>query len=312
MRLLRRIVAWLPLRGWVQFVSTLFANSYFLSGFKGFCYPVLNCWSCPTASFACPIGALQNSAASARLSLRAGALLASVIPFYVLGTLVLFSALFGRLMCGWLCPFGWFQELVGRRGKRLRIPRWTTYLRYVSLVVPVLVIPYYTGEAWFSKLCPMGALEGSIPQPLLQPDLRSQLGMMWYLKLAILAVTIAAAYVWRRPFCGAVCPLGAFFSLFVRYSAWQTRFDDRRCVDCQLCVRNCPQGIDPRRDVNSHACISCLECTKCPYDAIKSQPIWRDLLAKEAGTARRSGITCHEATEVCVGKPDCHTQDDSK
>lgn len=291
MRLWRRVVAWLPVRGWVQLASTVLANSYFLSGFKGFCYPVLNCWACPTANFACPIGALQNSAAAARLSLRAGAPVTSVIPLYVLGTLVLFSALFGRLMCGWLCPFGWFQEIVGSRGKRLRIPRWTTYLRYVSLVVLVLVIPYYTGEAWFSKLCPMGSLEGSIPQPLLQPELRSQLGAMWYLKLAILALTIAAAYVWRRPFCGAICPLGAFFSLFSRYSAWQLSFDDDKCVNCLLCVRNCPQGIDPRRDVNSPACIGCLECCNCPYDAIASHPIWRRQVAGQGKPARRSGDT---------------------
>ncbi len=279
---MRGVAAWFSRRGWIQFLSTVLANSYPLVGLKGFCYPALNCWACPSAGFACPIGALQNSASSARLALRAGAPVTSVIPWYVVGTLVLFSAVFGRLMCGWLCPFGWFQELVGRRGKRWRVPRWLWHCRYAVLVVLVFVVPYYAGEPWFSKLCPMGSLEGSIPQPLLLPELRSQLGGMWYLKLAILAVTVGAAYLWRRPFCGVICPLGAIFSLFNRYSAWQIKFIGTRCVNCEWCVRSCPQGLDPRRDVNSHACVSCLECTKCAYGAIRSHPAWRRPTAESA------------------------------
>lgn len=294
----RQTPAWLSRRGWVQLLSAVLANSYYLSGLKGFCYPVLNCWSCPTANFACPIGALQNSASSARLALRAGAPMVSVVPLYVIGTLVLFSALFGRLMCGWLCPFGWFQELIGLRGKHLRLPQWTSYLRYVVLAGLVFAVPYYTGEAWFSKLCPMGSLEGSIPQPLLQPHLRSQLGAMWYLKLAILAAVVGAAYVWRRPFCGVICPLGAIFSMFNRYSAWQIRFAATRCVNCELCVRTCPQGLDPRREVNSHRCVSCLECTKCAYGAIRSQPVWRRPVVDQCTTARRPGPDVRKTTEA--------------
>jgi len=276
----------------VQAASFILANSYFLSRYKGFCYPALNCWACPSANFSCPIGALQNSSSSARLALKGDASWHAVVPVYVLGTLLLFSALFGRMMCGWLCPFGWFQELLAKLGPKLRLPRWTHYLRYVVLVGLVFVVPYLSGEAWFSKLCPMGAIEGGIPQPLLRPELRSQIGLMWYIKMAILAATIAAAIVWRRPFCGAICPLGAIFSLMHRWSAWRIAYDRETCTDCLYCVQACPQGLDPRTEVNGHACVGCLECEKCPFGAIRSRPMWADGAQGDEGSR---GAACPHA-----------------
>lgn len=265
---------WLDSRRWVQLASFIFANSLFLSRWKGFCYPVLNCWSCPTANFSCPIGALQNSSSGARLGIAGGKAWWAIVPLFVLGTLFFFSSTIGRMTCGWLCPTGWLQELLGRRGFGHRTPRWSWYFRYFVLVILVFVVPYYTSEAWFSKLCPMGALEGGIPQPLLRPELQSQIGLMWYLKMAILAAAIVAALVWRRPFCNVVCPLGAILSLMNRYSAWRIDYNRRKCTDCMWCVKSCPQGIDPRRDVNGHACIGCLECEKCPFGAIHSRAMW--------------------------------------
>lgn len=270
---------WLRHRFTVQVLSLVFANSFFLRHLKGFCYPVLNCWSCPGANFACPIGALQNACSDAGYTIAAaGNPLQAVlraIPVYVIGTLLLFSAFFGRMVCGWLCPFGWLQEQVGklRRAKR---PIWPalSYLRYAVLIFLVFVIPYHTHVAWFSKLCPQGALQGGLTQPLLDPSLRDMMGGWWWLKQVILLLTLVAMLLWRRPFCAVICPLGAIFSLFHRMSAWDIRWQEERCVHCGWCVKNCPQGIDPRYEVNSHRCVGCLECQKCPYDAIYSAPKW--------------------------------------
>ncbi|MEI6499930.1 MAG: 4Fe-4S binding protein [Armatimonadota bacterium] len=275
---------WLYSRRLVQLASFVFANSWFLSRFKGLCYPSLNCWACPSANFACPIGALQNSASSARLGLLGGKSFFQVLPLYVLGSLFFFGAIFGRMMCGWLCPFGWFQELIGRGGKQWRMPRWLAYGKYVVLVVLVFLIPFFTGESWFSKLCPMGAIEGGIPWPLLDHRLWSQIGAMWWIKMAILAATIVAAWLWRRPFCVSVCPLGAIFALSHRFSAWRLDYERGKCVDCLYCVEVCPVGIDPRRDLNGHACIGCLECQKCPYEAIYSRPMWQPSPQEDRGT----------------------------
>ena len=87
--------------------------------------------------------------------------------------------------------------------------------------------------------------------------------------MAILAATLLAAWAYRRPFCRAICPLGAIFSLFNRVSLVRLHWDEDACRDCMWCVRECPQGLDPRREVSSHACIGCLRCVGCPFGAIK-------------------------------------------
>ena len=266
---------WLYYRGYVQFFSTLLANSYYLRGLKGFCYPVLNCWSCPAANFACPIGALQVASIKTRSGLVAGTPLRALLPLYTLGTLVLFSALLGRMMCGWLCPFGWLQDLVGRlRRDKWRLPQWANNIRYLMLVGAVLIIPYFTGDMWFTNFCPQGALQAGIFQPLLHPELRPGIQTMWYVKQGILLATLVAMVFIRRPFCVMICPLGAFFSLFNRWSAWQIRYDAQACTNCMRCVQNCPVGLDPREQVDGANCISCLQCQKCPNGAIYSQPRW--------------------------------------
>lgn len=270
---------WLRNRFFIQLASIVLANSFFLRRFNGLCYPALNCWSCPAANFACPIGVLQNASSDAGLTVTTapnlGQAILRAIPLYAIGILILFGSLFGRMMCGWLCPFGWLQEQVGRlRRKKLPMPNALSYLRYVVLVVLVFVVPFYTQTPWFSKLCPMGALQGGLLHPLVDPGVREMMQEWWWAKQAILLVVLVAMVFWRRPFCATICPLGAIFSLFNRMSAWEIRFERDKCVDCMWCVKHCPQGIDPRFEVNGHKCVGCLECQKCPYGAIYSAPKW--------------------------------------
>ena len=116
----------LRLRRPVQVVAAFFVNARFIADLRSVCFPVLNCWACPTASVACPLGALQNAIGDMRAVF--------VLPFYIIGTLVTVSALIGRSMCGWLCPFGLLQDLLGRlRRRQVLLPYWTGYLKYVML-----------------------------------------------------------------------------------------------------------------------------------------------------------------------------------
>ena len=72
------------------------------TGLKAVCVPGLNCYSCPAASGACPIGAFQAVVGSSKFS----------FSYYITGFLILLGVLLGRFICGFLCPFGWFQELL--------------------------------------------------------------------------------------------------------------------------------------------------------------------------------------------------------
>lgn len=280
---------WLYWRFWAQLGATALANNGLLDATKSLCWPGLNCWACPTASFACPIGTIQNAMGAWRWRLAAGPVTGALLalPWYAIGTLVVVGAVFGRMACGWVCPFGWFQELLGRLSrKKVRLPRLAGYAKFAVLVGLVFVVAYRTGQPWFCKLCPQGYLEGGIPQPLLRPYLRGGIGWLWWTKLGILVAFAVGSVVVRRPFCATACPLGAIYALMNRLSLWRTVFLADKCVNCEWCVRACPAGIDPRRELEGHLCVSCLECSKCPYGAIVSAPAWRAAVLQNAHRKR--------------------------
>ena len=132
-------------------------------GGKTVCVPGLNCYSCPAASGACPIGAFQAVVGSSKFS----------FSYYITGFLILLGVLLGRFICGFLCPFGWFQELLHKiPTKKLSTKKLKplTYLKYAVLLVMVFLLPAFLvndvgmGDPFFCKyLCPQGVLEGAIP-----------------------------------------------------------------------------------------------------------------------------------------------------
>ena len=273
------------LRRVVQTAATLLTNAWWLfpwsstglySGrLKCICAPGLNCYSCPAAVTACPIGALQNFMATLRPTLEAG----SFQPgFYVLGWLGMLGALAGRMPCGWLCPFGFFQELMHKiPAPRLRIPKALSYLKYVILALFVIVLPalvtdmFGYGQTWFCKfICPAGTLEAGLPQLILKPGLRGTLGWLFVNKLAILALFLVWMVFSRRPFCRVACPLGALYGLFNKVSVFRMVHIEENCVHCGACLRDCPMDVDFAATPNSADCIRCLKCMRhsCRYGAI--------------------------------------------
>jgi ferredoxin-type protein NapH len=250
-------------RRWVQAVSFLVMNSFVLPGLKAAPCLGMNCYACPAAIFACPIGTLQHFAVIRQ------------IPFYTLGALALVGVVVGRLACGWLCPFGWLQELMhGLRG-RLRWRAWPVserfgWLRYAFLIVLVGIVPAITLEPWFSKLCPVGTIEAAIPWIVLDADIRAQVGWLFVVKVAILIGFLLWMVRTKRPFCRFVCPLGAIWSPFNRVSSLRLTVDKANCNNCEACRRVCPVDIMVHEDPDSTRCIRCMDCIKvCPEAAIR-------------------------------------------
>ncbi len=250
-------------RRWVQLASFAIMNSVVMQSLKSIPCLGMNCYACPAAVFACPIGTLQHFAALRQF------------PFYTLGLLSLFGVLVGRLACGWLCPFGWFQELAYSLGRRMRWPRRHIadrhhWLPYAFLIVLAVIVPMVTLEPWFSKLCPVGTLEAAIPWVIIDPAFRSEIGTLYVLKLVILAVFIVWMVQTTRPFCRFVCPLGAIWSPFNRLSALHLAVDEASCTECGVCQRVCPVDIGIYQDAGSTRCVRCMECVKaCPEAAIR-------------------------------------------
>lgn len=268
-------------RIYLQACWTLLTNSYasgyingtiYQGGIKNICVPGLNCYSCPGAWGACPMGSLQNALAGRSHG----------FPFYVLGTLITIGALFGRIVCGWLCPFGLVQDLLFKippKKKIRRLPgeKYLRKTRYVVLVVMCILLPmlakgsYGVGMPWFCKwICPSGTLLGGIPLLALNEELRSVIGWLFTWKLFLLVVIITGSILMYRPFCRYICPLGAIYGLMNPVSLVRMRVSKSRCVGCGVCQKACGLDIPVYKEPNSTDCIRCGKCvTVCPHNALK-------------------------------------------
>ncbi len=291
----------------VQAVSSLLHNPFlsnFLSGgvyqgdAKHICVPGLNCYSCPGAVGACPIGSLQAviGGRDRRFS------------FYVLGTALFFGVLLGRLICGFLCPFGFLQDLLYRiPSPKPKLPRrldkamrWGKYLALAAvLILPaVLTDAYGLGAPYFCKyVCPAGTLEGGIPLLLANESLRTAVGFLFSWKAAILALVLAGSVLLYRPFCKYLCPLGAIYGLLNRFSVYQMRVDESACVHCGKCEEVCGMGVDVTRNINSCECIRCGACKAvCPAHAIRSGVLHS--FQAPSGRAGRNGASAAKPKEA--------------
>lgn len=265
----------------LQAFWALLTNSY-LAGFiqgkiyrgrlKNFCVPGLNCYSCPGAVGACPIGAMQAVIGSWNFK----------FAFYACGFLVFTGALIGRFVCGWLCPFGLMQDLLHkipfpRKMKGFRGDRLLRKLKYLILAVFVILLPMFAvdvlgqGAPYFCKLvCPAGTLEGGLLLVLLNQSMRSALGWLYAWKNTVLLVTIILSVLIYRPFCKYICPLGAVYSVFNPISVFRYRLDKEKCIGCGTCAKVCRMQVDPVENANHPECIRCGACKKsCPVKAIE-------------------------------------------
>lgn len=254
-------------------LSGFASGSIYTGPFKGVCVPVLNCYSCPGAVGACPIGALQSSFAA----------IGGKLAYYVLGMLLLFSITLGRFFCGWLCPFGAAQGLLHKAPvKKLKIPKRVDaplrYLKYAALFVLVIGLPLLArngvnmSSPYFCKwICPAGTLEGGVPLALANSSVRGALGGQFAWKLSLAVAILVLCFFIYRPFCKYLCPLGAFYGMFAKLSLYRYTVDASACTHCGACAQVCKMGVDPAREPNSGECIRCGDCKRiCPTGALKT------------------------------------------
>jgi polyferredoxin len=224
--------------------------------------------------------------------------------FISIGFLFLIGAIFGRALCGWLCPIGLFQDLVTKirtalglkpREFSLKTHRKMVGVKYAFFALALLlaaatglslIANYTAGEAYqgmypegtsqvapFCAVCPAPSIYyiGSILETgdfQLSDPTR-------FLAWAVIGSVFVGGFVQPRFWCRYLCPVGATTSFFNNVSVLSIRKEQSKCTKCNYCLTSCPMRIEKMRDedkldrVMDMNCTFCLECIEnCPEKAL--------------------------------------------
>lgn len=298
----------------IQLYSALLHNAHikgFISGklfdgpLKNICGPGLNCYSCPGAITACPLGSIQNALAESKTK----------TPTYVFGIILLYCIILGRTICGYLCPAGLLQELLYKiktpKLKKSQVTRILSYTKYVILFILVIGVPlmYALQEnnmpvpGFCKYICPIGTFEGGVFLliPSNNSDYYGMLGALFSWKFLVMLIIVLAAIFIYRVFCRFLCPLGALYGLFNKLSIIGIKVDKEKCSDCHACINVCKMDV---KEVGDHECINCGECiSHCKEEAIK----WKNIIA-DIRKERRQELALAANTEVKIVKDNSNYQ----
>ena len=221
-------------------------------------------------------------------------------PYYVIGMTALFAIAMGRWFCGYMCPFGFWQDLLHKIPlPKVKIPpkvnsvlRW---FKFAFLAIPVFILPYllpyifggkYSYPFFCKYVCPQGILVGSIPHIIYdyfargadEKQILPLLQALFINKFTIFCMISVCCIFIYRIFCRYICPLGAFLGLFNPISIYRLKINDK-CILCNRCQKACKMDIPVFKVPNSMDCIRCDECIKaCPVNAIEREYPFSNLI----------------------------------
>jgi len=209
----------------------------------------------------------------------------------VLAATLVVSLVARNAFCGWLCPFGFIQDMVSRfsafvqkrvpavrkavktlkiRGRKLAVlDRYLRFLKYGVLVWAVAGAAIY-GFMVFRDVDPWAALWNLL-------ELTAGLGM-----LVLLVVLVASLFV-ERPWCRYACPLGAATGIVSKLSPFYLKRESDACKSCAICTKACPMGlpVHTATTIKSVDCIGCLECIdECPREGALELKLGAPLFGK--------------------------------
>lgn len=188
----------------------------------------------------------------------------------------------GALMCAWLCPFGFMQEMTAKLGRYLGIKRgklppfiekYGRFLRYLAGLF--LFVTPLGMEAYIKIYEPRSGFFHAMEQRSLPSAIM----------VASIGAFLLLSVKWERLYCRYLCPYGAVIGIIGRLRIFTVKRSEDLCVSCQRCDKVCPSGIkvSELRSLRSPQCINCFECiSACPVSgalkycgAFKRKSVWK-------------------------------------
>ena len=232
----------------------------------------------------------------------------SVFPWLPVASFFLIAVFLGRTLCGWVCPFGFVQDLLEYVKRKhielsMRTHEGMTRIKYVILAITLLVsgtlamsLATGVGQGYkaalgafapgpFNALSPADTLFAILPRMVL--DLRYAnfdaliagilvVRPLLWTRLVIMVLTLVLAVYVPRSWCRYVCPHGAALAFLNRFSFLGLKRDPLKCTKagCRTCVEVCPMKVpildSPWEKFTDPECIYCLKCVEaCTTKAIK-------------------------------------------
>jgi len=194
---------------------------------------------------------------------------------------IIVTLLFGRIFCGWVCPFGTLHQFFGWLGQLGRKHRQRVDAnRYrPAQVTKYFILLFFLGVAAWPFGSDRSLLTGFLdPIPFVHRSINLALlpagewlvgrplsvAQRYYdgalvIGFLFLSALLANFYI-PRFYCRFLCPLGALLGLFARFSLWRIAKTAPRCSGCTLCETACEGACDPAGQIRISECLACFNC----------------------------------------------------
>ena len=184
-------------------------------------------------------------------------LLAGVLP-------IIISLLFGRIFCGWICPFNaiaefifWIQKKI--KGKKVRklseVKNPRPHYFWIAFAISITIVMVF-GIPFMSYISAPGLISSQVADAIF-------IGQIGLEILLILAILIVELILFRRVWCKYICPIGVMISLFRYKHTMGIKFDPEKCTGnrkVSWCNEVCQFNLNPKQNGISPYCINCGDC----------------------------------------------------
>jgi ferredoxin-type protein NapH len=264
--------------------------------------PILECPSMPYKTALCNYGILQRN-------LSFDWAVVPVIPLASIAMVLLFGSFFGRALCGWACPLGFFQDVVCAVTRFIKVQQkelsqkahfMLSSIKYIILFVTLSIVSSIgiahalnvmlgkkygfswgiCGKAPYCLICPVPVLFVTLPSLATSAFYGSslpQLPITFYIALVAFIIFLVASIATKRSWCRYVCPLGTLMGLFNRFSLLHIKKRTNICTTfCRghqkECSKNCPMGVQVHREQDPSSTVDCIMCYECA-EACKNKAV---------------------------------------